>query len=129
MLLVKTMNPYNTDTIQLECLRKDAKMQEKKDFDLEEFKGALRHVCGEVAAVVEIEHRATGIERTDLAEIMARILSDEMGKIAMVSNELLMSINDHMLIEADALMKAMGQDSGIDIKDILSDMRGDSNVM
>ena len=143
MLLVKTMNPYNTDTIQLECIRKDKKMQEKEDKEVRErakklFPSVCTFPCEILAAVIEMEHRINGEPYEELKQIADKALDEEIKKQGMKSDmkiaeeteklEVLHLINNmSMEAIADALLPGL--------EDMLKNLEeqfgieGDDNVM
>ena len=143
MLLVKTMNPYNTDTIQLECIRKDTKMQEKEDKEVRErakklFPSVCTFPCGILATVIEMEHRVNGESYEELKGIAAKVLDTEIEKQGQKSDmemleeseklETLHLINNlSMETIADVLMP--GLEDMLKKLNVKFDKEGESNVM
>lgn len=142
MLLVKTMNPYNTDTIQLECIRKDAEMQEEdkevRERIKKEFPSVCTFPCGMLAAVIEMEHRVNGESYDELKGIVAKVLKTEIEKqwqktdmelaedcdrlevLHLINNLSMETIADVLLPGLEDMLKNLDEKFGIE---------GDSNVM
>lgn len=106
-------------------------MQDEDRNEMKElFEGACGFPADQLAALIEMEHRANGEPRDELVSIAARVLADRVEAFSLVSDRLIFEESDKMMVSAtihrlpiETIRKVL--ETGID-----ADLEGgDTNVM
>ena len=123
-------------TYTFKCNRKEKKMQEKfnkSEFNKSEFEGAMRVYAMRLAAVAEMEHRASNTSREELSKTMSAIIEEQLNLFTSISEDGLMFFNELMIREA-MIMSKISDDIKKGISEELEGLNdeeesGDTNVM
>ena len=75
-------------------------MQDEKNEMKELFEGACGFPADQLAALIEMEHRANGEPRDELVSIAARVLADRVEAFSLVSDKLIFEESDKMMVSA-----------------------------